>query len=159
MRNIAVLLALIAAIALGPAMGTAPDAARGALLESDDMNPAESQIRLTVNGVPIAVQWERNEAVDALGALVSQGDVTVQTRRYGGFEQVGALPTRLPDADATLTAAPGDIMLYASDQIVLFFGSNTWEYTRLGRIEAMTDVQLAELLGAEGAVLVLTEAD
>lgn len=85
--------------------------------------------------------------------------MTVQTRRYGGFEQVGPLPESLPCDDAQITSVPGDILLYAGDQIVLFFGSNTWAYTRLGHVEAITDEALASLLDTESAVVTFSLPD
>lgn len=136
-----------------------PDAKGETFLECADMEKTETPIELSIDGVVLPVQWEQNEAVDALVALLKQGDVTVQTQRYGGFEQVGALPASLPSDDTQLTAMPGDIMLYADDQIVFFFGSNSWTYTRLGYIDSMTDEELASLLGAENAVVTLSWAD
>ncbi len=124
----------------------------------EEMQQTELGIRFCVGESVIPVQWEDNAAVDALIALLKQGTVTVNTQRYGGFEQVGPLPTSLPSNDMQLTAAPGDIVLYAGDQLVLFFGSNTWEYTRLGHLDTMTE-ELTALLGAENAVVTLTWMD
>ena len=53
---------------------------------------------------------------------------------YGGFEQVGSIGSTLPSADTRITTNPGDIVLYSSNQIVLFYDSNTWSYTKLGHI-------------------------
>ena len=62
----------------------------------------------------------------------------------------------LPRSDTRVTTSPGDIVLYSGDQMVVFYGSNTWAYTRLGRITDKTDTQLAELLSGSGAEIVIS---
>ena len=66
---------------------------------------------------------------------------------YGGFEQVGSLGTSLPRDDKQITTNAGDIVLYSGNQIVVFYGSNSWAYTRLGRITDKTASEMADLLG------------
>lgn len=159
MKKKRLLIACLAAFALCFSAGGFSDAEHASLLEHEAMKQTESGIEMRVNGVVLSVRWEENEAVEALAELLKQGDVTVQTRRYGGFEQVGPLPESLPCDDAQITSVPGDILLYAGDQIVLFFGSNTWAYTRLGHVEAITDEALASLLDTESAVVTFSLPD
>lgn len=77
---------------------------------------------------------EDNPSAEALVALLEEGPVTLEAENYGGFEKLGALPEALPQNDAHLTAGSGDVMLYRGDSVVLFYGSNTWSYTKLARI-------------------------
>lgn len=118
--------------------------------------PSSQQISLSVDGTVLEVTWEENESVDALLELLQSGDLVVSTERYGGFEQVGALPQRLPQHDVQITTEPGDIVLYTGDQIVLFYGSNTWAYTKLGHINGLTDAALSTLLGNDTAEISIT---
>ena len=111
-------------------------------------------IRLCLNGEEIPVTWEENDAVEALRGLLP---LRVELSPYGGFEQVGALGDSLPRNDTEITTEPGDIMLYSGNQIVLFYGSNTWQYTRLGRIELPAD-ELEPLLSAENRYITLEAA-
>ena len=117
--------------------------------EMDGPEEAETgkTLRLYIDGKEIAVDWEDNESAEALATLAASGPLTVQMSMYGGFEQVGPLGSRLPDSDERITAATGDIVLYSGSRIVIFYGSNTWEYTRLGKIAGMTDEEIAGLLG------------
>lgn len=110
---------------------------------------------LSINGQPTEVTWENNAATAELTALASQGAITVKTSRYGGFEQVGALPQELPTQDRHLTSQAGDIFLYQGDQIVVFFGSNTWSYTKLGHISSPAGADLKQLLDQRAATLTL----
>ena len=91
---------------------------------------------------------EDNAAVDALVEMMEQGPVTIQMRDYGGFEKVGDLGFTLPRDDSRIQAQPGDVILYQGRQIVLFYGSNTFSYTRLGRIEGLALQQLEDFLCA-----------
>lgn len=115
----------------------------------------ETTLTLSVNGTPLDVSWEQNATVDELRAYAQNETIRVETERFGGFEQVGALPQAFTSSDVQLTTAPGDLVLYSDDQIVLFFGSNTWSYTRLGHIEGLSEQELADLLGGETAVVEL----
>ena len=75
---------------------------------------------------------------------------------YGGFEQVGPIGQPLPSADEQTTTSPGDIVLYSGNRLVVFYGSNTWSYTRLGKIVDQTPEQLEALLGNGDATVALT---
>jgi hypothetical protein len=66
---------------------------------------------------------------------------------YGGFEQVGLLGVSLPREDVQTQTTAGDIVLYSGNQIVIFYGSNSWAYTRLGRITDQSAADLTEVLG------------
>ena len=91
-----------------------------------------------VNGSTFTATLEENAAVDALVKMMEQGPVTIQMRDYSGFEKVGSLGTSLPTSNSQTTAHAGDIVLYQGNQIVMFYGSNSWSYTRLGHIDDLT---------------------
>ena len=74
---------------------------------------------------------------------------------YGSFEQVGPIGTSLPRDDAETTTSAGDIVLYSGDQLVVFYGSNSWAYTRLGRITDQTTAELSELLGKSDVTITI----
>ena len=105
------------------------------------------KLQMFIDDTPVAVAWEDNEAVSALQALCEDGPLTIPLSMYGGFEQVGPIGARLPSDDRQTTTAAGDIVLYSSSQLVVFYGSNSWAYTRLGHI---TDKDAAEMTGLLG---------
>ncbi len=106
-----------------------------------------SNIHLSIQGEELPVIWENNASVDELKQLV-QGGKTIQMSMYGGFEQVGELGTDLARDDVQMTTEPGDIVLYSGNQIVIFYGSNSWAYTKLGKVN-LPQEKLEELLGQE----------
>lgn len=105
-------------------------------------------MRLFIGSTEVSVEWETNESVDALCDLVKAEPLVMDMSMYGGFEQVGSLGTSLPRNDEQTTAQAGDIMLYSGNRIVVFYGSNSWAYTRLGRIANKSAEELTELLGS-----------
>ena len=83
--------------------------------------------------------------MEALKELAQNG-LTIQMSMYGGFEQVGSIGQRLPSHDVQTNTSSGDIVLYSSSQLVVFYGSNSWAYTRLGRITDQSSEGMRELL-------------
>ena len=103
-------------------------------------------MKLWIGETAVQVAWEDNDAVRALRELVAEQPLTIDMSMYGGFEQVGSIGTDLPRSDVQTTTRAGDIVLYAGDQMVVFYGSNSWAYTRLGRVTDKTAGEMAELL-------------
>ena len=131
-----------------PADGTASEGE-----ETGDSSMEERTIIIRVGGTAMTADLEDN---DAAKAWLSMLPMTVTMSGYGGFEQVGPLGTELPQQDARIRTSPGDIMLYNGDQVVIFYGSNSWEYTRLGKIRDLGAEELEEILG-DGTIEVTFE--
>lgn len=113
-------------------------------------------LQMLINGTAVAVAWEDNAAVDTLKELCNGQTLTIDMSMYGGFEQVGSIGTQLPRDDVQTTTEAGDIMLYAGDQMVVFYGSNSWAYTRLGHITDKSQAELSELLSGGNVTITLT---
>ena len=123
---------------------------------AESKNKEENTLKMTIGDTAVTVAWERNESVAALKELVKDQPLTVRLSMYGGFEQVGPLGTELPRSDAQTVTQAGDIVLYSGNQIVVFYGSNSWAYTRLGHITDKTAEELAALLGHGDVTLILS---
>ncbi|OUP45406.1 cyclophilin-like fold protein [Pseudoflavonifractor sp. An187] len=98
---------------------------------------------LTVEGVTFPATFADNQGAEALADLLTDGPLTLSLEDYGGFEKVGSLGQSLPTSNTHITTQSGDIMLYQGNQIVLFYGSNSWSYTRLGQVTDLTGWQEA----------------
>lgn len=107
----------------------------------------EKNLNLYIDNTKVSVTWLDNEAVSKLKEVAQNNPVEIDMSRYGGFEQVGSIGTTLPRADTQMTTSPGDIVLYSGDQLVVFYGSNSWAYTGLGHITDKTTDELSDLLG------------
>ncbi len=115
--------------------------------EEEQVERKETSLKMMIGDTAVKVEWEENESVAFLQDLVKDEPLTVSLSMYGGFEQVGALGTEVPRNDVQTTTQAGDIVLYSGDQIVVFYGSNSWAYTRLGHITDRTAEEMAGLLG------------
>lgn len=76
---------------------------------------------------------------------------------YSGFEKVGSLGRSLTTDNLQTTTSAGDIVLYNGNQIVMFYGSNSWSYTRIGRIEDLSGWEEALGSGSITAIFTLAE--
>lgn len=98
---------------------------------------------LTVEGVTFPATFADNQGAEALADLLTDGPLTLSLEDYGGFEKVGSLGQSLPTSNTHMSTQSGDIVLYQGNQIVLFYGSNAWSYTRLGQVTDLTGWQEA----------------
>lgn len=128
-------------------ISTAEPQSTAAITPETQQQKEKPTLKLTINSAPVTVQWEENESVTALMELVRKAPLTIRMSMYGGFEQVGPIGQSLPRNDDQTTTQAGDIVLYSGNQIVVFYGSNSWAYTRLGHIIDKTRKELKELLG------------
>ena len=120
------------------------------------MASSQTKVLLKVGGNSMTAILTDNEATRELAKLLEQGDMTIRMSEYGGFEKVGALPQSLPTSNAQITTEPGDIMLYQGNQMVVFYGSNSWSYTRLGKIDGATASNVQQFLDSGDIALTLS---
>lgn len=109
---------------------------------------AYMDINITIDGKTLPIHLVDNSAARELVAALQQAPITYEADDYGGFEKVGALGRSLPTSNSQITTEAGDVILYSGNQIVLFYGSNSWSYTRLGRIEYQSLDELKAFLKA-----------
>lgn len=97
-----------------------------------------SKMKVQVGNQTFTATLEDNTAAEAFLEMMKEAPVVIQMSDYSGFEKVGSLGTNLPSSNSQTTTHEGDIVLYNSNQIVIFYDSNTWSYTRLGKIDDLT---------------------
>ena len=110
-------------------------------------------VKVKINDEVFDVKLENNSATQELVKELKKGNVTVNASEYGGFEKVGDLGFSLPTSDENIGTAPGDIVLYQGDKISLFYGSHSWSYTKLGKIDNVDSNKLKEVLGSGNVIL------
>ena len=124
-----------------------------------EISEMETAMVLRINDQVIGVEWEDNESVESLKELASKGTITIDMSMYGGFEQVGPIGSVLPSDDEQITTESGDIVLYSGNQIVIFYGSNSWSYTRLGKMKDISASELEEMLSNGDVTITITLED
>ena len=123
--------------------------------ENTTVQEGDNDMQMMIGETPVTVAWEDNASVEALKMLAGEG-LTVEMSMYGGFEQVGSIGQSLPRDDQQTTTTSGDIVLYSGNQLVVFYGSNSWAYTRLGHITDQTPEQMKALLGNGDVTITLS---
>ena len=111
---------------------------------------------ITIDGVTKSATLVDNSATQELVTKLQSSSVTVTLNSSGGFEIWGALGFSLPTSNEQINAQPGDIVLYNGSNICMFYGTNSWSYTRLGKIDGMTENELRTFLKAGDSNISMT---
>ena len=138
------------------ACGTSADVSITGVTTAATVTESSSAAEVTAatEAETVDVTWEDNASVEELKKLAASG-LTIKMSKYGGFEQVGSIGHSITSADKQTKTAPGDIVLYSGNQLVVFYGSNSWAYTRLGKIN-LSKSELKELLGKKDVTVTLS---
>ena len=107
-----------------------------------------TKMYITIDGRTEAVTLTNNRATQAVAAKLQEASVTVTLNSSGGFEIWGALGFSLPTSNEQINAQPGDIVLYNGSNICMFYGTNSWNYTLLGKIDGLSESELRTFLKA-----------
>ncbi|MBE6877187.1 MAG: hypothetical protein E7496_10815 [Ruminococcus sp.] len=119
--------------------------------ESLPLEKAEQKLQITVRDTILTATLADNSSAQAFAELLKKGEITVDMHDYGSFEKVGELPETLPRNDEQITTEAGDIILYLGNNITIYYDVNTWNFTKLGHIDNITQNELKSILG-EGNV-------
>ena len=152
-RQIMLILLLILSLPALPACGASTAAPEP---EAQTEEVKEMTMHLKIGDTAVETAWENNASVEALKALCADEPLVVEMSMYGGFEQVGSIGKRLPRSDVQITTKAGDLVLYSGNQLVVFYGSNSWAYTRLGHITDRSAKEMAELLGSGDVTITIS---
>lgn len=127
--------------------------------ENDD-NMESNKLRLTVEDRSFTATLIENSSTEALKQRLAQGSVSIRMADYGDMEKVGSLGFSLPASDTQTTTSPGDLILYQGNPLVVFYGTNTWSYTRLDKVDGVSArEQMLDLSGGKGDVTVTLSLD
>ena len=113
-------------------------------------------VYIKINNNVLNIGLEDNSATIELKERLKNGDISVDANEYGGFEKVGNLGFSLPRNDKSITTSAGDIVLYQGNQISLFYNSNSWSYTKLGKIQNVSSSELKKILGNGDVTITFT---
>lgn len=108
-----------------------------------------------VNGHDFELELADNASALSLANLVAHEGIQIRMQDYGGFEKVGLLPQSLPTNDEQIATEPGDIILYQGDKLVIYYDTNSWRFTRLGKVVGTDAALLREVLGSGDVTVTL----
>ena len=131
-------------------------------LEEDTNNMEEinmDEIIIKVNGRVLNVKLEDNTSAKAFAEKLKSGDITISAHDYGNFEKVGNLGFSLPTNDKNITTEAGDLILYQGNQITLYYDTNNWSFTKLGKVQNVSQEKLKDILGSGNVELTFSLND
>lgn len=112
-----------------------------------------NEVIIEVNNTNLIVELEDNTATKSLIEKLKENDIIINAKEYGNFEKVGDLAFSLPTSDKRITTEPGEIVLYQGNQISFFYNSNTWSYTKIGKVKNVSQEELKNILGSGDVTL------
>ncbi len=153
---------ILMAFVLLPAYGTTvPDMEKDNDSNTDNNNNNDNgdmkinTITLSIGNKSFTATLVENSSTEALRRHLSQGDISIRMNDYGDMEKVGPLGFSLPRNDKQTTTGPGDLILYQGNSFVIYYDTNSWNFTRLGKVDDVSArEQMLERLGGKGEVTV-----
>lgn len=116
--------------------------------EKNDTEKEEQKLLITVGNTTMTATLAENSSTEALKELLAGGPLTIEMSDYGNFEKVGPIGTTLPRNDEQITTKPGDLILYQGSNFVIYYDTNSWNFTKLGEIDNRTAAELKDILGS-----------
>ncbi len=117
---------------------------------------AQQKMYLTIGGVTKTATLVSNSSTEALVAQLQQGNITYEAHDYGSFEKVGALGYTFPENNTQITTEPGDLILYQGSNLCIYYDTNSWNFTRIGKLDNMTQADIKKWVNAGGGNVSVT---
>ena len=115
---------------------------------TDSENMEDNAKKITAGDTTFMATLANNSSVEALKELLAEGPLTIDMSDYASMEKVGPIGTDLPRNDEQITTGAGDVILYQGNSLVIYYDTNSWNFTRIGKIEGVTGEELLEALGS-----------
>ena len=111
---------------------------------------AQQKMYITIGGVTKTATMVSNTSTEALIQQLQKGDITYEAHDYGNFEKVGALGYTFPENNTQITTVPGDLILYQGSNLCIYYDTNSWNFTRIGKLDNMTQADIKTWVNAGG---------
>ena len=117
---------------------------------------AQQKLYLTIGGVTKTATLVSNSSTEALVAQLQHGNITYEAHDYGNFEKVGALGYTFPENNEQINTVPGDLILYQGSNLCIYYDTNSWNFTRIGKLDGMTQAEIKTWVNAGGGNVSVT---
>lgn len=116
----------------------------------------EQKMYITIGEETHAVTMEDNVGTRALMSALQADNITYTADDYGNFEKVGYVGQSFPTDNHQIATSAGDLVLYNGDNICIFYGSNSWSYTRIGKLDNLSAEEVRQFVKAGGGEVSIT---
>ena len=113
-------------------------------------------MNMEVNGARIQVKLYDNSSAEAVKDLLRKGPFTLSMKDYAHMEKFGSFGMQLPANDEPITTEAGDVILSEGNLLVIYYAPNTWNFTRLGKVQNLSGEELKKVLGKGSITATLT---
>ncbi|MBQ7742952.1 MAG: hypothetical protein IJT90_08545 [Bacteroidaceae bacterium] len=108
------------------------------------------KLYLTIGGVTNTATLVGNSSTEALVQQLLKGDITYEAHDYGNFEKVGPLGYTFPENNEQINTVPGDLILYQGSNLCIYYDTNSWNFTRIGKLDNMSQAEIKTWVNAGG---------
>lgn len=116
----------------------------------------EEKMYITIGDETHCITMEDNVGTRALMAALQADNITYTADDYGNFEKVGYVGQSFPTDNHQIATSAGDLVLYNGDNICIFYGSNSWSYTRIGKLDNLSAEEVRQFVKAGGGEVSIT---
>ena len=118
--------------------------------QNQNNNEMTTTLYLTIGSVTKSATLVSNSSTEAFVAQLQKGDITYEAHDYGDFEKVGPLGYTFPENNTQITTEPGDLILYQGSNLCIYYDTNSWNFTRIGKLDNMTQADIKAWVKAGG---------
>ncbi len=107
----------------------------------------EMKLKIQVGDTTFTATLAENSSVDALKELMADGPLTLNMNDYANMEKGADLGVTLPQNNEQMNTQAGDIILYQGRTFVIYYDTNSWSLTPIGKIDNVDAESLRTALG------------
>ncbi len=115
-----------------------------------------TEMKIQVGDTTFTATLEENSSVDALKELMADGPLTLNMSDYAGMEKGADLGVTLPQNNESMNTQAGDIILYQGRTFVIYYDTNSWSLTPIGKIDNVDEESLRAALGTGDVTVTLS---
>ncbi len=124
--------------------------------ERTEQEITEMKMKIQVGDTTFTATLAENSSVDALGELLADGPLTLNMSDYANMEKGADLGVILPQNNEQMNTQAGDIILYQGKTFVIYYDTNSWSLTPIGKIDNVDAESLRTALGAGDVTVTLS---
>ncbi len=124
--------------------------------DNTEQEVTEMKMKIQVGNTAFTATLAENSSVDALKELMADGPLTLNMSDYANMEKGADLGVTLPQNNEQMNTQAGDIILYQGKTFVIYYDTNSWSLTPIGKIDDVDAEALRETLGTGDVTVTLS---